>query len=374
MHPNRISCSQSCVRVGALITLIMLSLTACQEPDNKIVREYVKKEVQIPMRDGVHLYAAVYIPRDQTQTYPFLIKKSPYSSGPYGPDSYPNHLGPNGSDRFADEGYIFVYEDVRGRFMSEGRFVNMTPDIPTEKDSTDVDEGTDMYDTVDWLLRNVEPNNGRAGIWGISYPGFYAAASSIDSHPALLAASPQAPIADWFVGDDFHHHGAFYLQDAFRFFPFFESPDPNPTDHWNAGFDFPTDDAYQFFLDMGPLKNANEKYFHGKIAFWDSLMAHGTYDTFWKRRNIVPNMTGVTTNMMTVGWLFSTPRIPMVRRISTSRLKKIIRLQTTPWSWGRGFMVDGSAPMVITLVMCHLTTRRLYSIRKKLISHFLTTT
>jgi uncharacterized protein len=281
-----------------------LQTTACGPRESDVKGRYIKQEVQIPMRDGVNLYAAVYVPRDSSESYPFLIKKSPYSSGPYGADNYPNQLGPNGSDRFEEEGYIFVYEDVRGRFMSEGQFLNMTPHIDEKGDSTDVDESSDMFDTVEWLLENIQPNNGRAGIWGISYPGFYAAASAIDSHPALKAASPQAPISDWFVGDDFHHNGAFYLQDAFRFFSFFESPDPNPTDHWNGRFDFPTDDGYQFFLDMGPLRNANEMYFNGTIAFWDSLMQHGNYDEFWQRRNINPHMKGVTANVMTVGGFF----------------------------------------------------------------------
>jgi putative CocE/NonD family hydrolase len=180
----------------------------------------------------------------------------------------------------------------------------MTPHIPVKSGPTDVDESSDMYDTVEWLLENVQSNNGRVGIWGISYPGFYAAASIIDSHPAIKAASPQAPIGDWFAGDDFHHNGAFFLQDGFRFFHGFESPEPNPTDSWGEFFQFPNDDAYSFYLDLGPLPQANEKYFHHSVAFWDSAMAHPSYDAFWKSRNIIPHMKNVSAAVMTVAGLF----------------------------------------------------------------------
>ena len=290
--------------VAALIAFTFALLPEAIAQDRFDVRSnYEKFEYQIPMRDGVKLFTTVYVPRDHSKSYPFLIKRTPYSVMPYGED-YMNFIGPTGSPRFAKEGYIFVYQDVRGRFMSEGQFLNMTPHHDKHGSKKVVDESTDTYDTVDWLLKNVKPNNGRAGLWGISYPGFYAAASIIDTHPAIKASSPQAPIADWFIGDDFHHNGAFYLQDAFGFFTFFEGPGPNPTDSWGERFDFGMDDAYQFYLDMGPLKNANEKYFHGKIAFWDSLMQHDTYDAFWQRRNILPHLKNINTNVMTVGGLF----------------------------------------------------------------------
>ncbi|HMB91932.1 MAG TPA: CocE/NonD family hydrolase, partial [Rhodothermales bacterium] len=234
----------------------------------------------------------------------FLIKKSPYSSGPYQKGVYLDHIGPNGTPRFAEEGYIFVYQDVRGRFMSEGTFVNMTPNHPGNDPGTPVDESSDMYDTVDWLLENIHPNNGKVGLWGISYPGFYAAASVIDTHPAVKASSPQAPIGDWFVGDDFHHNGAFLLQDAFRFFYRFDHTEPTPTTARRKNFEFGTDSAYDFFLDLGPLKNANERYFHHDVPFWDSLMTNGIYDRFWQSRNIIPHMKNVTASVMTVAGLY----------------------------------------------------------------------
>lgn len=295
-------------RLRLLLLLLALTLPACTSrcggPAYDVAAHYVKHEYRIPMRDGVRLYTAVYTPRDTTQDYPFLMRRSPYSSIPYGPDQYRDAIGPAGTPRFAEEGYLFVYQDVRGRFMSEGRFRNMTPACPADAPPTCVDEHTDTYDTVEWLLAHVPHHNGRVGLWGISYPGFYTAAGIIDTHPAIRAASPQAPIGDWFVGDDFHHHGAFYLQDAFRFFSFFESPGPNPTDHWGEAFDFGTDDAYRFFLDLGALPHANERYFHHRIAFWDSLMAHGAYDAFWQRRNLIPHMHDVRTNVMTVAGFF----------------------------------------------------------------------
>jgi putative CocE/NonD family hydrolase len=293
---------------AALLSLVVSAcfFLSCSSPEESfdVEAHYTKSEVHIPMRDGVKLFATVYVPRDTSRAYPFLVKKTPYSSGPYEAGEYLDHIGPTGSPRFAEEGYIFVYEDVRGRFMSEGTFLNMTPDHPGNAPGTPVDESSDMYDTADWLLANIHPNNGKIGLWGISYPGFYAAASVVDTHPAVVASSPQAPIGDWFVGDDFHHNGAFYLQDAFNFFNFFEHPEPNPTQARRDRFEFGTENAYRFFLDMGPLKNADRKYFHGELAFWDSLMTHGTYDRFWQRRNIIPHMKNVTANVMTVAGLY----------------------------------------------------------------------
>jgi putative CocE/NonD family hydrolase len=291
---------------AALVSLT----TSCAPPEGSaeadigyMAEHYTKHELRIPMRDGAELFSAVYVPQDTTQNYPFLIKRTPYTASPYGEDQYPQYLGPNGSRRFAEEGYIFVYQDVRGRYMSDGVFRNMTPHDIDKDGPDDVDESTDFYDTVDWLINNVHPNNGRAGIWGISYPGFYTAASIINNHPAVRAASPQAPIGDWFVGDDFHHKGAFYLQDAFRFFPGFRSHRPELTTTGGQRFQFGTDNAYEFFLDLGPLKNANERHFNNELVFWDSMMTHGTNDEFWQSRNIIPHMDNVTTAVMTVaGW------------------------------------------------------------------------
>ena len=194
-------------------------------PAEDFVRaHYTKYEYRIPMRDGKRLFTAVYVPKatafagDQGP-YPFLMDRTPYSVGPYGEDQYPARLGP--SDEFEKSGYIFVYQDVRGRWMSEGDFIEMRPHIDQKKSPQDVDDSSDTYDTIEFLLKHVANNNGKVGIWGISYPGFYTSASIIDSHPALVAASPQAPMTNLFLGDDAYHGGAFMLSANFGFYAFF---------------------------------------------------------------------------------------------------------------------------------------------------------
>jgi len=259
---------------------------------------YDKEEVRIPMRDGVHLFTAVYTPKDKIRSYPFLMRRTPYSVAPYGEHSFPEILGP--SDFLTRGGFIFVLQDVRGTYMSEGDFVNMTPHVPLKSGPEDIDESTDAYDTIEWLLSNVENHNGRVGMWGISYPGFYSAASMIDAHPALVAVSPQAPIADWWY-DDFHHHGAFFLPHAFNFLSSFGVPRPAPTTQRNPNFDHGTPDGYSFFLGMGPLSNANELYLKHGIPFWDSIIAHPNYDGFWQPRNLLPHLENVAPAVLTVG-------------------------------------------------------------------------
>ncbi len=266
------------------------------------IREnYEKREVRIPMRDGIRLFTAIYSPRDQTRSYPILLRRTPYGIAPYGEGSFPSLLGP--SDILTLEGFIFILQDVRGAYMSEGDFVNMRPHLEGKTDPSQVDESTDTYDTIEWLLANVPNQTGRVGMWGISYPGFYAAAGMIDAHPALKAVSPQAPIADWWY-DDFHHLGAFFLPHAFRFFSSFGVPRPEPTTIRGPGFQFPTPDGYRFFLDMGPVRDANELYFHHDIPFWDSILAHPNYDEFWKARNLLPHLNDVAPAVMTVGGWF----------------------------------------------------------------------
>jgi uncharacterized protein len=329
----------SSIVAAAVIALAILFVTGCSQKETSYLEaNYTKMEVSIPMRDGVKLFATIYVPRDTTQTYPFLMKRTPYSSGPYEAGVYPNEVGPGGSPRFLEEGYIFVNQDVRGRFMSEGSFLNMTPNYPGNEPGTPVDESSDTYDTVEWLLANVKHNNGKVGLWGISYPGFYAAASIIDTHPAIKASSPQAPIGDWFVGDDFHHNGAFNLQDGFRFFYGFDHIEKTPTTARREPIDFGSDDAYQFFLDLGPLKNANERYYHNTVPTWDSLMQHGTYDSYWQSRNIIPHMKNVTASVMTVAGLYDAedPHGPIAIYHSTEANNPGIKntLVLGPWFHG----------------------------------------
>jgi putative CocE/NonD family hydrolase len=266
-----------------------------------IKANFTKYEYRIPMRDGKRLFTAVYVPKDTSQQYPILLMRTPYSVGPYGVDKYPPGLGP--STWFIKEGYIFANQDVRGRWMSEGTFVNMRPQ-QDHKDKTAVDESTDTWDTIDWLVKKVRNNNGRIGMYGTSYPGFYTAAGMIDAHPALKAASPQAPINDWFMGDDWHHNGALLLPHIFNFMAVFGRPRPEPTKKFNVTFDHGTPDGYKFFLQLGPLGDVNSRYFKKEVAFWDEVMEHGTYDDFWQARNLRPHLKNIRPAVLTVGGWF----------------------------------------------------------------------
>jgi putative CocE/NonD family hydrolase len=308
-----------------------------------IQANYDKEEVLIPMRDGVKLFTAIYTPKDKSQSYPFLMKRTPYSVSPYGDGVYPETLGP--SDVLTKELFIYVLQDVRGTYMSEGAFVNMTPHLPEKEGAQDIDESTDAYDTMEWLLANVEGHNGRVGMWGISYPGFYSAASMIDAHPALKAVSPQAPIADWWY-DDFHHHGAFFLPHAFNFLSSFGVPRPEPTTERNPRFDHGTPDGYQFFLEMGPLTNANQLYLNNRIPFWDSIFAHPNYDGFWQSRNLIPHLERTAPAVMTVGGWFDAEDLYGPLNIYRSVEEKNPGIHNTlvmgPWRHGGWARDDGS--------------------------------
>ncbi len=293
----------------AFVFFGLLAWTATAEDDEPMSRaeyvrtSYTKFEHRVPMRDGKLLFTAVYSPNDTEETYPILMFRTPYSVSPYGADRYRQDLGP--SEELEKEGFIFVFQDVRGRFMSEGEYVNMRPHIDKKKTQQDIDESTDTFDTIEWLLKNVPNTNGRVGQWGVSYPGFYSSAGMIDSHPALKAVSPQAPIADWFW-DDMHHHGAFILPLAFKFFSVFGQAREELTTERPDPFDYKTPDGYQFFLDLGPLKNVNEHHFEGEIDFWNKLTEHPSYDELWQSRNLLPHLRGITAAVMVVGGWFDT--------------------------------------------------------------------
>ncbi len=300
-----------------------------------IRRHYEKQEYMIPMRDGVALFTTVYAPKRTSKKYPFIMFRTPYSCRPYGENRYKSSLGPNKA--ISDDGYIFVYQDVRGTYMSEGEFVNMTPHVAEKRGDSDIDESTDAYDTIEWLLENIPNHNGRVGMWGISYPGFYSAASMIDHHPALVAVSPQAPIADWFF-DDFHHHGAFFLPHTFNFITSFGRARPEPTTTRGERFDHGTPDGYQFFLDLGPLKNANEKYLHDEIAFWNEAVEHPNYDEFWQQRNILPHLHNVAPAVLTVGGWFDAEDLygplKIYRSVEAKNPEVFNVLVMGPWAHG----------------------------------------
>ena len=329
-------------------SLLLLATEASarpRKPDPKraawIRAHYTKFEYRIPMRDGARLFTAVYTPNRRIEKLPFLMLRTPYAVGPYGADRYPERLGPH--PEFEKEGFIFVWQDVRGRFMSEGDFVNMRPQLPGKRapkgkgGSKAVDESTDAWDTIDWLLKNVPGHNGKVGVRGISYPGFYAAAAAIQGHPALKAVAPQAPIADWFW-DDMHHNGALMLQMTFGFFSGFGVARPALTTEWPKFFEFPTPDAYRFFLDLGPLSNINKKHYKNKISFWNQVVAHPNYDQWWQARSILPHLSGIQAAVLLVGgWydaedLYGPLKIHRAMVEQNPRLN--LRLVMGPWSHG----------------------------------------
>ena len=271
---------------------LLFTLQACAQTslsDSVYVHDnFIKKEFQIPMRDGVKLFTSVYIPKDTSASYPILMMRTPYSVAPYGETNYKTQL--SGNRFLAHDKFIFVFQDVRGRHMSEGQFKEMTPAIDNKKDSTEVDESSDTYDTIDWLLKKIHNNNGKVGIWGISYPGFYATASLPNAHPALKAVSPQAPVTDEFEGDDAYHRGAFFLMDNFSFENFFDAPRNGPREE-NPPLDSTLDikDVYAFYLKTGALYHFNDHYFHNRAKIWNEYLAHATKDEYWQARNIRPH-------------------------------------------------------------------------------------
>ena len=283
------------------LTASLFAQSKSSDADYDVKAHYTKYEYRIAMRDGVHLFTSVYVPKDSAQKYPFLIVRTPYSVGPYGVDQYRKHLGP--SPDFDKSGYIFVYQDVRGRYMSEGKFIEENPHVDNKK-SNQVDESSDLYDTIDWLLKNIPNNNGNAGMWGISYPGFYAASSMIDTHPALKAASPEAPMVDLFMGDDAYHGGAFMLSANFDFYGSFvpqKNPELPPKNY--VEFDYGTKDSYDFYLKAGPIGNLRT-YLKGNTSLWDDQLKHDTYDDYWKLRNLAPHFKNIHCAVLTVGGWF----------------------------------------------------------------------
>jgi putative CocE/NonD family hydrolase len=273
------------------------------------VREnYTKSEYRIPMRDGVKLFTAVYVPKDvfaDAKTYPILLERTPYNVAPYGVDQYRASLGP--SELFQREKFIFVYQDVRGRYMSEGDYTIIRPHKAVKTGPKDTDESTDTYDTVDWLIKNVPGNTGKVGLYGISQPGFYATAGMIDAHPALVAVSPQAPVTDYYMGDDVYHNGAFMLAHRFSFYMGFlpRADAPQPPQQ-TLPFQYGTPDGYEFFLDMGPLSNADEKYFKHTQPYWTQNIEHTTYDEFWQARSIWKHLKNIKPAVMLVGGWYDT--------------------------------------------------------------------
>ncbi len=335
----------------SLIGLLVIGSIACEQqpgwaqalPDNFIAQNYTKQMVQIPMRDGVKLHTTIYAPRDRSQNYPFLMKRTPYSTQPYAADRYANRIGP--SELMEQEKYIFVHQDVRGRWMSEGDYDNMRPHIEGDDE---IDESSDTYDTIEWLLKNVPNNNGKAGIWGISYPGFYSAAALPEHHPALAAASPQAPIADFFF-DDFHHHGAF-LQSYFIATATFGYQHDGPTPRqWYQSIRPSNPDGWSFHMNLGPMGQAGRMYGPDNF-FWNQLVEHPNYDEFWQRRSIIPHLKNVNTAVMTVGGLFDAEDLygpfNIYRALEENNPEMFNIIVMGPWSHGDWASVRGPNQVV----------------------------
>jgi putative CocE/NonD family hydrolase len=280
--------------VGAVMATALPTPVLAQQPASPpydFPAYYTKAEYEIPMRDGVKLFTAVYMPKDTSEKHPILLNRTPYGVGPYGADKFP-FLGGT-SLAYAKEGYIIVRQDVRGREHSGGQWEEMRHHLE-KKSPTDIDESTDTYDTVDWLVKNIPNNNGRVGMSGISYPGFFVSSGIIHTHPAIKAASPQAPVSDLYMGDDEFHNGCFLLPHNFTFFIFFGRPGKPP-------IDLGTPDGYQFYLDMGPVINTDRNYMKGDYAYWTESLQHPNYDDFWRRQNILPHLHDISTAVMTVG-------------------------------------------------------------------------
>lgn len=291
------------IKFFSICILFLLTLNAFSQQDSLYIKKhYDKAEYMIAMRDGIKLHTVVYSPKAKNRKYPILFNRTPYSCFPYGKNAYSNSLGPNSDTKYIEEGFIFVKQDVRGKFLSEGEFIDVRPFNPNKK-GKEIDEASDTYDSVDWLIKNIPNNNGKVGVYGISYPGFYASMAALANHPAIKCVSPQAPVTNWFLGDDVHHNGAFFLFDTFSFDYVFGQPRPKPTTAWNKRFDYTTSDAYEFYLKEATLKNLTERYMSNS-EFWKQEMTHPDYDDFWKARDIRPHFKNIKCAVLTVGGLY----------------------------------------------------------------------
>jgi putative CocE/NonD family hydrolase len=333
-------------RLAALAVLVALALSQARAQDTPpadayVRANYTKYDHMVKMRDGVSLFTSVYLPKDRSKTYPIMLVRTPYSVAPYGADQYRSVIGP--SDHFTKDGFIVVYQDVRGRYLSEGEWVEVRPHNP-KKGPKDIDESTDTWDTIDWLVKNLPANNGKVGMWGISYPAFYVNAGLIDAHPALVAASPQAPVTDYYLGDDSFHNGAFLLAHNFGFYTRFAPREGGPGKPVSLPpFDWGTPDGYDFYLRMGPLANSNSKYLKGNNPYWNINLDHPNYDAFWQARSIWKHFKAVTPAVLTVGGWYDAEDLagPLrtyqtIEKTSPGATNTIVMGPWTHGGWSRG--------------------------------------
>lgn len=334
-------------KIFAFLLALSIAVTVSAQTDQDsawIKDNYTKLEQYIPMRDGIKLFTSIYIPNDKSEKHPILLMRTPYSCAPYGKD-FSGRLWGGHWKYYARENYIIVVQDVRGRWMSEGEFVDVRPFIKDKKTNTDIDEASDTYDAIDWMIKNLPNNNGNVGVFGISYPGFYSTMAAASGHPALKAVSPQAPVTDWFIGDDFHHNGAFFQMDGFGFYSGFGKPRPKPTTIGPSGFNFTVRDNYKFYLETGTLKNL-AKLMGDSIQFWKDMYAHPDYDDWWKARNASISMTNVKPAMLVVGGLFDAEDCygawHLYKEIEKNNPNTNNKLVMGPWFHGQWAGRDGT--------------------------------
>ncbi len=332
----------ACVAIVAMATV---GISARQQPPatevpNPVRAGYTKYEHLVPMRDGVKLFTSVYLPKTCPSPYPIMLQRTPYSVAPYGIDNYRTTIGP--SDHFLKQGVIAVYQDVRGRYLSEGEWVEVRPHNP-KKTARDIDESTDTWDTIEWLTKHVPCNNGRVGMWGISYPGFYVSAGMIDAHSALKAVSPQAPVTDYYLGDDSFHNGAFMLAANFGFYANFPVRPAPARPEARPPFEYGTPSGYEFYLQMGPLYPGAARLGLAENPYYRANLEHTAYDDFWKARAIWTHFTNITPAVLSVGGWFDAEDIagPLrtYRTLRTQSPTTSNRLVMGPWthgSWARG--------------------------------------
>ncbi len=331
-----------------IVSITLLLNSSCAQ-DNSFIREnYDKNEYKIEMRDGVELFTIVYSPKEHSVPYPILMQRTPYSIKPYG-EQMRRTLSAN--QLLQEDKYIFVFQDVRGRYMSGGEFEDMRPVRSEYKSTKDIDETTDTWDTVEWLIHNIKNNNGKVGMYGVSYPGFYTTMGTINAHPAMVCTSPQAPISDWFLWDDMHHNGAFTLPLSFNFFQSFGKDRPEPTTSRAARLDYPSVDAYHFFLELGPLKNINENFLHGTIDFWNKCTEHPNYDQFWKSRSTLPHLKNIKPAVLTVGGWYDSEDLSgalhTYKTIEKNDQNATNNLVMGPWTHGAWAHPESNNPSLI---------------------------
>ncbi|HJW73489.1 MAG TPA: CocE/NonD family hydrolase [Geothrix sp.] len=328
-----------------LVLPLLFSLLGTQAPalQPDIEAGYTKREAMVPMRDGVKLFTSIYMPKDTSHPHPILLTRTPYGSGPAGPEVFRKGVGP--SPAFAVGNYIVAYQDVRGRFQSEGQFVDARP-VKVAKGPGDTDEGTDTYDTIEWLLKEIPNHNGRVGMWGISYPGHYAAQGMLCGHPALKAVSPQAPMIDLWEGDDSYHRGAFQLAANFGFFLFFHSQHDKPSGSRPVFTRPGTPDGYRWFLEAGPVGGMAAKLKLAAEPVWEDYLRHTTYDGYWQARNLRPHLKGVRPAVLTVGGWFDAEdlfgALACARTLNEQSPATDSHLVMGPWSHGQWAGGDGS--------------------------------